>query len=107
MGWIRKQTKQTRVVPHVCPLPPKSDGEDGDLWGCDSCGQVWELKWPDDMTVPHWAEVGWFKQWRYQEHYACGCAVGSKPCLPGSAPVTHGTRLPTLSEVANDTSSKE
>jgi hypothetical protein len=50
MGWVLRQAD--RVEPHRCKPPRISqdsefwsspDGQVGDVWECDDCGDLWEI----------------------------------------------------------------
>jgi len=102
MGWI----KHTPPAPstHQCTPPthrpvrtyrglngeqkimapyPRPDGAVGDLWGCDTCGVVWQIVLHQPRyrrgygpSSLRWERASWWKQRKYGPRYTCGCRIG-------------------------------
>lgn len=135
MGWVKRRADEVKTT-HNCPVPMRAqytkapvpcvnketgeksmrklrspndapDGDVGDIWACDTCGQVWKIIVPPAPRYrygyaphgfPEWRHAGWRDQKKYAPTYSCGCVVGGKPkCpyatgrLPGAGSITvHG-----------------
>ncbi len=104
MVWI-KRNKPPEA--HRCDLPltaPRvavaeavADGQPGDLWGCDHCGQVWEV-----TVHRRWVKASKRAQRKYHPRYTCGCRIGRPQrgiCRDRPAGRRHGNLPPTATPV--------
>lgn len=145
MGWI-KRTADEPVNEHKCkvpmttkpaPLPPPGvlspnsplatgevvlpaiivvDGAVGDIWACDSCGQVWQISQDTEVRQygrrwygePEWRHVSRRLQRKYHPTYTCGCKVGQpvrSRCANNRGPgmvTMHGHFRPTVYRSASE-----
>lgn len=87
-------------------------GDPGDIWACDTCGQVWVMQPPPPYRgggysprSKFWSRAGRWTQRKYAPRYACGCRIDkpqTKWCEgqphPGQRMVTvHGAPKPSVS----------
>jgi hypothetical protein len=76
MGWIIHQEPYN----HKCKLPNRYSGNldlvtPGDIWACDTCGRVWEVRKADYSGHLNWYRAGWWTQRKYAPRYSCGCRI--------------------------------
>lgn len=93
MVWIRKREAYKHL--HMCDTPPNHSARLMDMWGCDTCGQVWIMRLSFDYkTLYSWVKARWWRQWWYHPRYTCGCKIGKDNRCSDRGGAMHGILYP-------------